>query len=299
MNRIRLATLDDPLCTARTERVRDRLKCLPDPPGVETAAFGPARRDADGADLLFEKLQEAEIDVAVCPGASLPLRLPEGVDVAAVVRDHEPECWCASRYRPVLSLLPTGSKVITCHPAVRAQILHRYPWLWAEVASPGEEVAAGLSHGLWDAGCVPAEILECASGKALHGEPIAPVTLLPPAGQGVAALVSRRSDGTTRALVRRIDAPRLAVRWRTERLFVLSASEGIDGVFAAHAVLTGETMDLIGFIADPDGSWLSLDQASAPIRFSEALAQDLAESCRHAARTSQLSPVLTAHASRS
>lgn len=281
---IRVASFDDPISRGQSEKIREQLQELVGEPAPTGVSLGPLGELPADHERLFEKLLTADADVGVCPARILPARLPGGVVAAAVRRDRGASYWCVSRQRPVLSLLPTGSKVVACGAVVRAQILHRFPWLWVELAPPGEEIVVGLRHGIWDAGCVPAEVLDFGPAAELQREPLALDQILPPVGHGLATILVRGGSTPLLSAVRRLNDPVAESSWKAERSFVLQSSALPDGVATARAALVGERLEITGLIAGTNGEWLVMDSGSGPARWGEAVAQDVAEACMGLAR---------------
>jgi len=297
MAKIRLATFDAAPSLALASRIRDRLTTIHGAPTVEIAPIDSSRIQAGEAEVLFEKLRSAEADVGVVPAQELPHLLPRGIAMAAVVRDRPAQYLVMSRHRPVLSLLPGGSKVVAGDEVVRAQILHRFPWLWVELAPADEDLCLGLCRGLWDAGCVPQETGPCCAGESLHSQPISFETLLPPVGQGCAALLARGGQAKTIAWLAAAGDKEAEICLRAERTFLRRASEGTEGMATARAVLSGNVLELTGLLVDRDGAWIITDQASAPVGFLEAASMDLADACRDGAKEHRLDPIAAARAS--
>jgi porphobilinogen deaminase len=279
MNTLRLAILDEAIDRTATRRLVDRLE----------TSLGDRRVTLVGVESDWECMEEFEhlasalstnmADVAFCPASKLPLTLPEGVVIGAFLRTHPPEYRCASRRPPSLGLLPSNSKVLSCDSVSRAQILHRYPWLFVEAGPLSPEARDSAGREVWDAACIPPEIADAATFSGMRLESVSADIVIPAVGQGIACLVVRAGNPIL-AVVRELNQPSVEASLGAEREFVRRVSGvGEDAVRTARATLDGGRCRVIGMVAQRDGAWLVDDRAEGPGVFARTLALEIAESC--------------------
>ena len=228
---------------------------------------------------IAEKVRDCVADAGVCYASRLGPALPDGMVLAALLRDRDPRYRCVSPERPILAGLPGHARVVTCDAVSRAQIRHRYPRLQVDLAAPSWEIFAGLRHRAWDAACLPPEIFDVGSLAGLSSELIAPEEVVPAVGQGVVAILARSDDDRVRARLAEIDDPDLGVALRAERAFLADVSGMMQGAATARAVPGARGVELTGVLAHREGDWLVSLEGRAALGLEIREARRLAESC--------------------
>jgi hydroxymethylbilane synthase len=282
-SKIRLAAVGDSGALAPVARVARVLEPRVHPPAAVVVTIEPSCPLEEPLAAIRSKLVAGEIDVALCPGCRLPLGLPPGLDVGAVLRCRDPRYRFISLIHPDLSLMPRGAKVVVCDASARAQILHRFPSLRVEMSPPSEAISAGLRHGVWDAACVGAEIAESDPALAEHASPVPADEIVPCIGQGIVVVLLPAAEGRLRDSLRVLNDPAVEHCFRVERAFLSRVSGIAKTTAAARATQSEGRIELTGVLAEENGSWLVADHAHAPSRFGETIALEIADACRKAA----------------
>jgi hydroxymethylbilane synthase len=284
MNPVRLAIVEDSFSRESAARIAETLASHDAARGavvvcVETSGIAP-----DVVKLLSSAILTGCADAAVCPAPLVPRHLPDGVAVGAILPQGDPSYLCLSAGRPILSLLPTGSRVVTSCLLARSQILHRFPWLWVQVAAADQGMIEGLRRGQWDAACLPPEAIASLGPHGMKSEPVSRDCLMPAVGQGLSALIVPGKHGNIVDPIHGLfdESPKSV--WRCERAFAQEASGFAGSLSAAVARIDGHDIVLKGMLVERDGTWMVLDEATAQVGFAPVVAQDLAESCKEMAR---------------
>jgi hydroxymethylbilane synthase len=238
-----------------------------------------------GGKGLFVK----ELEVAMADGAAdlavhslkdVPMELPEGFALAAVLEREDPRDAFVSNDYATLGDLPAGAIVGTSSLRRQALIAARYPQL---VIKP---LRGNLDTRLskLDRGDYAAIILAAAGLKRL-GMPqrirslLEPETSLPAAGQGAMAIeiVSQRSDGLDlRAVLAPLNHRATEQAVLAERQVSKAFGGSCQIPLAAFATVEGGMMHLRAMVATPDGSRMAGAEARGPADAPESLGEQVA-----------------------
>jgi hydroxymethylbilane synthase len=295
MDTLRIAAIDEPISLAAITEIGFRLGVKPGAPRLQRVIAGSTRHREERFQKLSRLLLGGEADVLVWPAWELPRTLPEGLSIVAIVRTGDGRLRLVTTDTgpaPAFHELPARSKVVTCDPATRAQILNRFPHLWAEVEPPGIEILLGLRHAIWDAACIPAELLSLGPANDLKVSTVALEEILPPSGQGAITILApagrgAKAEGGRAALVARLailNDRELETCLVAERVFLRNVGDVAGAVATAHATLSGQVMDITGVLVGQEGEWRTGDGAEADARYGETLAIEIADSCRQTSR---------------
>jgi hydroxymethylbilane synthase len=265
-----IASRESRLALWQAEHVRDRLAALY--PDCQITILGMTTRgdrildrtlsQVGGKGLFVKELETAILDgradLAVHCLKDVPMDVPDGFAMCAVLERHEARDAFVSNDYASLEDLPAGAVVGTSSLRRQALIAARYPHL---VIQP---LRGNLDTRLakLDAGQYAAIILAAAGLQRLGLEsrirmPLDVVSSLPAAAQGALAieiLAAPRKDGVDLAAVlaplNHLDTER-AVTAERKVAKVFGASCQIP--MAAHATITGALMHLRAMVATPDG----------------------------------------------
>ncbi len=285
MSRIRIATRKSPLAMWQAEHVAAALRRLE--PGLEVELVGMVTQGdrildsplakVGGKGLFVKELEqgmlEGRADLAVHSMKDVPMTLPEGLTLAAILTREDPrDAFVALRYdRP--ADLPAGAVVGTSSLRRAAQLRARFPDL--QVADLRGNVNTRLRK--LDEGHYEAIILAAAGLKRLGlGERITrlldPVESLPAIGQGAIGIECRDEPGALRDLLGRLHDADTGVCVQAERAMNHALDGGCQVPIAGHAVLDerGEIL-LRGLVAEPDGSRVLRCEVSGPAADAEDL----------------------------
>ena len=292
-DRIVIATRQSRLALWQAEHVRDRLRGLYPDCRVELLALstrGDEILDTSLAKIggkgLFVKelelaLAEGRADVAVHSAKDVPMELPPGFALGAVLEREDARDAFVSNKFDGLDDLPAGAVVGTSSLRRQAQLRNRYPRL--RVASLRGNLDTRLAK--LDRGDHDAIILAAAGLKRLGlGARIRSVLTieqsLPAAGQGALAIEYRaeRGDIAGRLAALNHRATELAVR--AERAVSRALGGSCQLPLAAYASVSGATLELRGLVADPDGKSMVRAEVSGPSGSPEDLGARLAGELR-------------------
>jgi hydroxymethylbilane synthase len=204
--------------------------------------------------------------------------MSEGIGIAAVPgREDAREAFVSNRH-PGFEALPRGARIGTGSPRRRAQILAARPDL--KIVDLRGNVETRLKK--LDEGRMDAVILACAGltrlGLAERITERLPVTgFVPPPGQGALAVTVRSDDTDAFSIVAAIQDPDAAQEVTAERAFLARLGGGCKTPIACHAALSGNILEVTGFVATPDGVTVFKNQVTGTVEDAKRLGQRLAE----------------------
>jgi hydroxymethylbilane synthase len=276
----------------QAEHVRDRLAALYPHCSIEILGMTTrgdqildrALSKVGGKGLFVKELEvamaEGRADLAVHSLKDVPMELPEGFQLCAVLEREDPRDAFVSNQYASLADLPPGSVVGTSSLRRQALVASRYPQL---VIKP---LRGNLDTRLskLDRGDYAAIILAAAGLKRL-GLPqriralLEPELSLPAAGQGAMAIEIRAGAqaggvdlATLLAPLNHLDTARaVAAERKVSQVFGGSCQIPL----AAHATVSGDTMHLRAMVATPDGSQSASAQLSGPADAPERLGEQV------------------------
>jgi hydroxymethylbilane synthase len=237
-----------------------------------------------GKGLFVKELEvamsDARADLAVHSLKDVPMELPDGFELAAVLEREDPrDAFVSSQYAS-LAELPAGSVVGTSSLRRQALIAARYPQLVIKPLRGNLDTRLGKL----DRGDYAAIILAAAGLKRLGLESRIRACMpveesLPAAGQGAMAIEivsGARADGVDlRALLAPLNhddtARAVAAERKVSRMFGASCQIPL----AAHAVVSGGEMHLRAMVATPDGRRSAFAESSGPADDPESLGQQV------------------------
>lgn len=264
-------------------------------PGVEVEILGTTTQGdrlaelslsrAGGKGLFVKELEEAlakgTADLAVHSMKDVPMWLPEGFCLAAIMERADPrDAFVSLRYR-ALADLPPGARVGTSSLRRESQVRSRFPQL--EVAPLRGNVPTRLRK--LDENQFEAIILAAAGLKRLGLEEritslLTPEESLPAAGQGALGLECRADRDDVRALLAPLDHAATALCVTAERAMSRALAGSCNVPLGAFAEISGERMRLRGFVGAPDGSRMARGEVEGAADSAPALGVGLAEQLR-------------------
>jgi len=240
-----------------------------------------------GKGLFVKELEvamaEGRADFAVHCLKDMPMELPEGFAMAAVLEREDARDAFVSNDYASLDALPAGAVVGTSSLRRQALIAARYPHLVIKPLRGNLDTRLGKL----DRGEYAAIILAAAGLKRLNLASriralLPPEASLPAPGQGTLAIeVPDRDDGLDLASI-------LAPLHHEPSALVSLAERKVSQVFggscqvplASYATITGDQMHLRALVATPDGKRMISAEASGPAADPLALGQQVAELLR-------------------
>ena len=294
--RLVIATRESRLAMWQAEHVRARLAALYPQCSVEILGMTTrgdqildrALSKVGGKGLFVKELEvameEGRADLAVHSLKDVPMELPEGYSLAAILEREDPRDAFVSNDYASLAELPHGAVVGTSSLRRQSLIAARYPHL--TILPLRGNLDTRLSK--LDRGDYAAIILAAAGLKRLGlasriRAVLAPEDSLPAAGQGAMAIEIRsgRVDGAD--LVRL-----LAPLNHTATAQAVTAERKVSKIFggscqiplAAFATVDGGQMRLRAMVATPDGARMASADVSGPASAPEQLGEQVAQLLR-------------------
>jgi hydroxymethylbilane synthase len=289
-----IASRESRLAMWQAEHVRDRLAALYPQTSVEILGMTTrgdqildrALSKVGGKGLFVKELEvamaEGRADLAVHSLKDVPMELPEGFALAAVLEREDPRDAFVSNDYANLDALPEGAVIGTSSLRRQALIAARYPHLVIKPLRGNLDTRLGkLDRGDY------AAIILAAAGLKRLGLPqriralLPPEMSLPAAGQGAMAIEivsGPRADGVDVAAL-------LAPLNHQDTARAVAAERKVSKVFggscqiplAAHATVDGATMHLRAMVATPDGKRSASAELSGPADKPELLGQHVSE----------------------
>ena len=217
----------------------------------------PAASEAIGffTKELEEALLSGQIDMAVHSLKDLPIRVPKGLEIAAVTERANPQDVLVTQKRCPLLELPRRSRIGTGSPRRRAQLLYVRPDLdivpiRGNVETRIQKIVSQGFQGVVLAACA----LSRAGIEDAKSSPIPFETMLPAPGQGALAVEIRSNDERVRKAASRIDHLPSRLATASERAFHAFLGGGCQLPLGALASVEGERLWLEGVLLDPDGN---------------------------------------------
>ena len=241
-----------------------------------------------GKGLFVKELEvamdEGRADLAVHSLKDVPMDLPEGFALAAILEREDPRDAFVSNNYDGLDDLPHGAVVGTSSLRRQSLIAARYPHLVIQPLRGNLDTRLGkLDRGDY------AAIILAAAGLKRLGMPerirslLEPEDSLPAAGQGAMAIEirSERSDGVDmRALLAPLNDVPTAQAVTAERKVSKIFGGSCQIPLAAFATVEAGSMRLRAMVATPDGTRMASADVSGAADAPEQLGEQVAELLR-------------------
>ena len=288
-----IASRESALAMWQARHVQSRLEALY--PGSKVAILGMTTQGdrlvaaslakLGGKGLFVKELEEAlahgRADLAVHSMKDVPMHLPPGFTLAAILERADPrDAFVSARYG-ALAELPEGARVGTSSLRRESQIRARYPHLRVEALRGNVPTRLRkLDEGQYDA-----IILAAAGLKRLGREDritalLTPDECLPAAGQGALGLECRAERGDLRNLLAPLNHQPTALCVAAERAVSRALTGSCSVPLGAYAEVSGARMRVRGFVGAPDGSRMVSAEVEGAASEAEALGQALAGQLR-------------------
>ncbi len=288
MSRIRIGTRGSALALWQARHVQARLESLGHEVSLqEITTTGDRLQDkrlevVGGKGAFLKEIEEAllarEVDLAVHSLKDVPTALPSALRLCAILERADPRDAFVSS-GPGLRELPAGARVGTTSLRRRALVTALRPDLRLEDLRGNVDTRLRrLREGRFDA------ILLAMAGLARLGradevtEPLDARAFVPAPGQGAIALECREDDAALRAAMAPLDHAPTARAVAAERAFLGGLGGGCNVPLGAHAFEAAGALELVAFVAAPDGSGLVRGErrGSDPTALGRELADEMA-----------------------
>ncbi len=219
-----------------------------------------------GSGVFTRELEQAVLDgraaAAVHSLKDLPVELPRGLVLGAVLERRNPGDVLVSARPGGLDGLPEGSKIGTGSPRRRAMMLAlrnnlevvpirgNVPTRLGKVAGGAYDAVILAAAGLERLDCATKGMLEV-DGMMLHATPLE--TFLPAPGQGAIAVEVRVDDERAREIAGRINHPESETEVRAERAVLAALGGGCHLALGARGRVDGSILQLEAVVFDDSG----------------------------------------------
>lgn len=212
--------------------------------------------DSGGKGLFVKELEEAllsgTIDLAVHSMKDVPVDLPVGLAIAALLPREDPRDVFVSNSANSLGALPTGARIGTSSVRRAAQVARARPDL--EIVLLRGNVDTRLAK--LDSGAMEAMLLALAGLKRLglaHRATQMLDAFLPALGQGAIGIEIRDGDARAKSAVAPLDDPATALALSCERGFQEALGGSCRSPMAGLARVIGGRLAFHGEVLAPDG----------------------------------------------
>jgi hydroxymethylbilane synthase len=288
-----IASRESRLAMWQAEHVRDRLvalypQCVVEILGMTTRGDQILDRTLSkvgGKGLFVKELEvaiaEGRADLAVHSLKDVPMELPEGFVLAAILERGNPRDAFVSNDYESLDALPAGAVVGTSSLRRQALIAARFPHLVIKPLRGNLDTRLGkLDKGEY------AAIILAAAGLERLGIPqrirvaLEPEQSLPAPGQGAMAIEIKSGRADLAALLAPLDHRATSLAVQAERTLSRAFGGSCQIPLAAYATVAGDQLHLRAMVATPDGVRVASAEARGPANDPEALGQQVAVALR-------------------
>lgn len=265
-NVIRIATRKSPLALWQAEHVAARLTAAH--PGIQVELVkmltrGDKLLDAPlakvgGKGLFVKELEqglcEGTADLAVHSVKDVPVELPEGLHLAAILAREDPRDAFVSQRHASFDALPPNAKIGTSSLRRQCQLKLRFPDCETiNLRGNVETRLAKLETEGYDAIILAAAGLKRLGLGGRITELLPPEISLPAVGQGAIGVECRSDERRINELLTMLHDPPTALCVAAERAFNRWLNGGCQVPVAGHAELSGDRLRLRGLVGTPDG----------------------------------------------
>jgi hydroxymethylbilane synthase len=288
-----IASRESRLAMWQAEHVRARLMELYPDSTVEILGMTTrgdqildrALSSVGGKGLFVKELEvamaEGRADLAVHSLKDVPMDMPPGFELAAVLeREDARDAFVSNNYTS-LDQLPEGAVVGTSSLRRQALIAVRFPRLVVKPLRGNLDTRLGkLDRGEY------AAIILAAAGLKRLGLPqrirafLDPAQSLPAPGQGAMAIEILSGRSELRALLAPLNHTASALAVTAERTLSRAFGGSCQVPLAAYATVDESGMHMRAMVATPDGKQIASAEAAGPSNAPEQLGQQIAEMLR-------------------
>jgi hydroxymethylbilane synthase len=220
---------------------------------------------------LEQALYDGRADIAVHSMKDVPMELPPGFRIAAMIAREDPRDAFVSNRFPDLQSLPKGSVVGTSSLRRQSQIRARHPHLVVRPLRGNVQTRLRkLDEGEFAAIILAAAGLQRLSLQQRVTAFLEPEESLPAVGQGALGIECREDRADLRELLAQLEDAQTRCCVEAERSLSRELAGSCNVPLGGYAQLIGDKMRLRGFVARPDGSKLIEDDLTLPFTDSVA-----------------------------
>ena len=236
-----------------------------------------------GGKGLFVKELEAALadgsaDLAVHSLKDVPMHLPEGFALGAILARADPRDALVSNRFDSLAALPRGARVGTSSLRRESQLRVHYPHLQIHSLRGNVQTRLRkLDDGEYDAIILAAAGLQRLGLEARIRAALAPEAMLPAVGQGALAIECRADRADVLALLQPLAHAATTQCVTAERALSRALAGSCNVPLGGYAEVTGARLRLRGYVGAPDGTRHVAAQVEGAAADAEALGNTLAE----------------------
>jgi hydroxymethylbilane synthase len=222
-------------------------------------------------------MQEGAADLAVHSLKDVPMELPEGFELAAVLEREDPRDAFVSNQYQSLADLPAGAVVGTSSLRRQALIAARFPQLLIQPLRGNLDTRlAKLDRGEYDAIILAAAGLKRLGMAERIRSVIEPDDSLPAPGQGAMAIEIPSGRSDLQDLLAPLNHTDTELAVRAERTLSRNFGGSCQIPLAAFATVNNDVMRLRAMVATPDGKRIARAEVNGSAVSPEALGQEIA-----------------------
>ena len=287
---VRIATRKSALALWQAEHVAECLRQAH--PGIKTELVKMVTRGdkildvplakVGGKGLFVKELEqgmlEGKADIAVHSMKDVPVELPPGLHLGAILAREDPcDAFVSNKYSSLKELL-ANARIGTSSLRRQCQIKEKFPQ--CEILSLRGNVNTRLAK--LDAGEYDAIILASAGLKRLGletriTERLDTFVSLPAIGQGAIGIECRSNDPEINALVKALHNQKTSICVSAERAMNARLQGGCQVPIGGFAELRGEELHIRGLVGSPDGQKLIRAERTGNADQAEELGRQVAE----------------------
>ncbi len=261
--------------------------------------LGSSLAKIGGKGLFVKELEEAladgRADIAVHSLKDVPMHLPPGFALAAILARADPRDAFVSTKYAMLSALPAGARVGTSSLRRESQLRVKYPHLLIEPLRGNVQTRLRkLDEGVYDAIILAAAGLKRLELESRITAVIAPEAMLPAVGQGALAIECRADRADVAALLKPLHDEVTAACVSAERALSRALAGSCNVPLGGYAEMAGTRLHLRGYVGAPDGKRHVSAEIEGAAADAETLGQTLAAQLKQLGADSILSALDTA-----
>lgn len=221
--------------------------------------LGSSLAKIGGKGLFVKELEDAladgRADIAVHSLKDVPMHLPDGFALGAVLVRADPRDAFVSRNHANLQSLPRGARVGTSSLRRESQLREKFPHLVIEPLRGNVQTRLRkLDDGEFDAIILAAAGLQRLGLEARIRAVLAPEDMLPAVGQGALAVECRADRADVLALLKPLHDDTTAHCVLAERALSRALAGSCNVPLGGFAQVTGTHLRLRGYVGAPDGA---------------------------------------------
>jgi hydroxymethylbilane synthase len=224
---------------------------------------------------IEQQLLAGRLDLAVHSLKDLPTKLPQGLNIGAVLKRQDPRDVLVNKWGCLVSELPEGARIGTSSPRRVAQLKNCCPKVNVLSIRGNVETRLRKAQGDEYDGAVLA-----AAGIIRLGltgeitEYLSPQQFVPPPGQGALAIEVRADDTRMIELLHPAEHAPTRAAITAERSFLEALGGGCQVPVGAYAHCDGDTLLITVFLGSTDGSQVFRANLQSSIHQPQQLARE-------------------------